>query len=352
MGFLDDLDYRLRQVKLGQNPYATNNFSFGADLPDISQLPLNYYFKPTEVNPEDVEDKTKKTNKTPFNWNGAAQFGLTAANFFTQKVENPSWWNTGVTYGKQMPGIGGAIFTGIDTLNNLGGHENTSKWNIDENLASTQAAEYGGAYDYMRDVSDQTGKRVGLFTGIGDNTKKKKRKAKLLEGQIAAQENERRDYEALASNPYSGLQRATNVINATQPLPIGFKHGGSISYVEKIIPYVEEIIVEDITSFQKGGSFNILPEGALHARKHNIDLDNITKKGIPVISEKEDGTVEQQAEIERDEIILRLQVTEDIEKAQKKYKETNDETIPIEIGKMLVNEILYNTKDNLNLLNK
>jgi hypothetical protein len=29
---------------------------------------------------------------------------------------------------------------------------------------------------------------------------------------------------------------------------------------------------------------NVIPEGALHARKHSLDLDNITKKGIPVIT--------------------------------------------------------------------
>jgi hypothetical protein len=31
----------------------------------------------------------------------------------------------------------------------------------------------------------------------------------------------------------------------------------------------------------------------LHARKHNIDIDGITKKGIPVISEMPDGNIQQ-----------------------------------------------------------
>nr|DAR22819.1 MAG TPA: hypothetical protein [Caudoviricetes sp.] len=30
----------------------------------------------------------------------------------------------------------------------------------------------------------------------------------------------------------------------------------------------------------------------MHARKHNMDLDGITKKGIPVISENQNGKIE------------------------------------------------------------
>nr|DAD58545.1 MAG TPA: hypothetical protein [Bacteriophage sp.] len=30
----------------------------------------------------------------------------------------------------------------------------------------------------------------------------------------------------------------------------------------------------------------------MHARKHNMDLEGITKKGIPVVSEKDDGKIE------------------------------------------------------------
>jgi len=28
---------------------------------------------------------------------------------------------------------------------------------------------------------------------------------------------------------------------------------------------------------------SIIPEGALHARKNNMNVENITKKGIPVV---------------------------------------------------------------------
>ena len=109
--------------------------------------------------------------------------------------------------------------------------------------------------------------------------------------------------------------------------------------------------------FQEGGSINVIPEGALHARKHNMDMEGITKKGIPVIAEGEDGEIEQQAEIERAEIILRLEVTKKLEELEEKYydKDTSNkekDEYALEAGQLLVQEILYNTQDNANLINQ
>lgn len=107
--------------------------------------------------------------------------------------------------------------------------------------------------------------------------------------------------------------------------------------------------------FQQGGSINIIPEGALHAHKHNMDMEGITPKGIPVVSNKEGGEVEQQAEIEREEIIFRLEVTKKLEELEKKFydSETSQkekDECALEAGKLLVEEILYNTQDNTNKL--
>ena len=111
------------------------------------------------------------------------------------------------------------------------------------------------------------------------------------------------------------------------------------------------------TKYKEGGSINVIPEGALHARKHNMDIEGITKKGIPVIAEGEGGEVEQQAEIERAEIILRLELTQKLEELQKKFynKDTSDkekDECALEAGQLLVQEILYNTQDNANLINQ
>ena len=104
-----------------------------------------------------------------------------------------------------------------------------------------------------------------------------------------------------------------------------------------------------------GGTINVIPEGALHARKHHLEelnpeLEGITKKGIPVISQGEGGEVIQQAEIERSEWIMNLEATNKIEELRKKYHSTESEAekdqIAIEAGKLLTQEIMENTKDN------
>lgn len=142
--------------------------------------------------------------------------------------------------------------------------------------------------------------------------------------------------------------------------PQSFKEGGSITKSDWLIevdvnniPFefrgedIEEVELDSILpEFKEGGKFNLIPEGALHARKHNMDVEGITPKGIPVVSEAEGGELEQQAEIEREEIIFRLEVTKKIEELAK----NGSDEAAIEAGKLLVEEILYNTIDNTNNL--
>ena len=143
-----------------------------------------------------------------------------------------------------------------------------------------------------------------------------------------------------------------------------FKEGGTIESIEEPIEETtieltveeteeepEEESIDEIPEFKEGGSVNVIPEGALHARKHHMEMDGITKKGIPVV----DNNGTQQAEIENSELIIRLEVTQEIERLYKIYyseessKKEKDE-VALEAGKLLVNEILYNTIDNTNKL--
>ena len=98
---------------------------------------------------------------------------------------------------------------------------------------------------------------------------------------------------------------------------------------------------------QKGGVIgidtNLLPEGALHARLNHLqdtnpDLEDTTRKGIPVLDE----SGQQVAEIEHSELILRLEITKKIEELMK----DGSEEAMIEAGKILVSEIIDNTQDN------
>lgn len=107
-----------------------------------------------------------------------------------------------------------------------------------------------------------------------------------------------------------------------------------------------------VGSFQNGGVIgidtNILPEGALHRELNDLDDINpeigeeVTKKGIPVIVTDKDGNIDQVAEIEKEEIILRKELTTKIEAL---WKDGSEEAM-IEAGKLLAEEIITNTQDN------
>lgn len=103
--------------------------------------------------------------------------------------------------------------------------------------------------------------------------------------------------------------------------------------------------------FEEGGKVNVIPDGALHARKHHLDevdekLKDVTAKGIPVITEEKGGEITQQAEVEINEIIFHLEATNQFEKLAK----DGSDDAAVELGKILVKEILENTVDNTGLL--
>ena len=107
---------------------------------------------------------------------------------------------------------------------------------------------------------------------------------------------------------------------------------------------------------------SVIPEGALHAHKHNLDLDGITQKGIPVLQnidesvetleeiKKQGGELQQSAEIEREEIIFSKELTDYIEEARAEWHETNSNDILEEVGKRVTKELLFNTRDNAGLI--
>ena len=107
---------------------------------------------------------------------------------------------------------------------------------------------------------------------------------------------------------------------------------------------------------------SVIPEGALHAHKHNLDLDGITKRGIPVIQNVNDevetlaeiqqkgGELQQSAEIEREEIIFSKELTDFIEEKRKEWHETGSNEILEEVGKRVTKEILFNTDDRADLI--
>lgn len=161
----------------------------------------------------------------------------------------------------------------------------------------------------------------------------------------------RSQYELVKTEPYYKYVKRKTPIKQETPQ---HKNGGSIIELisETTISLVDPL---NVPEFQNGGSINVIPDGALHARKHNMNLDGITEKGIPVVSEKDDGKIEQQAEIEKEEVIFRLEVTQKLEELEKKYyseeaSQKEKDEYALEAGKLITEELLHNTKDNAGLL--
>ena len=117
--------------------------------------------------------------------------------------------------------------------------------------------------------------------------------------------------------------------------PFKMENGGELSY------------------FKQGGQMTTIPSGSLHARKNGMELaekGEITSKGIPVI----DNDGNQQAEIERNEVIFNHSTTTKLEELYKKFSNTDKESekddIAIKAGKILTNELINNTQDNTGLI--
>lgn len=276
-------------------------------------------------------------------------------------VRKAKWENAAnIAAGAAMmiPGVGWGSGAGILAFN-AAGHAFGRKAHtitLDEDTFSKSQGSYGSTLDTVQNALADSGAKFSLWNTSGRHKVNKKideanRQQNLLSNIINTAEDRRLIRDSMSA--FNGINRRYSLQGGYDQGSVhSAKQGAKLELIE-IPEYaeVEEVEIlwdyEDISKFEKGGKMNIIPEGALHARLHHMDIEGITKKGIPVISEKEGGEIEQQAEIEHSEIILRLSVTEQLEKLM---KQEDKDKAAIEAGKLLVKEILYNTDDRVNLL--
>lgn len=106
---------------------------------------------------------------------------------------------------------------------------------------------------------------------------------------------------------------------------------------------------------------SVLPDGSLHKNKHNLDLDHVTNKGVPVITidgdadtfeeiKAHEDSITQHAEVESLEVIFSKELTDFIEQKRKEWHETGSNDILEEVGKRVTKELLENTKDETGLI--
>lgn len=133
------------------------------------------------------------------------------------------------------------------------------------------------------------------------------------------------------------------------------KEGTKLLSIEQVRAIIQSNHQKETEKLQNGGVIgvdtNILPEGALHARKNgladlNPELEDATKKGIPVMAVEGEQIQTQVAEIESAEVIMRLKVTQRLEELRK----DGSEEAMIEAGKLVTEELIENTQDNVGMI--
>ena len=224
-------------------------------------------------------------------------------------------------------------------------------------------SSYGGTQSTVDDALTKSGKKYGLLSGRARNRANRQiHNAQMQQSKMSNIADEAQMAFTASNNPLLGTQLQLNggyQQNTVKAGKSGLKMDrdfakrvvklGKKSKVQKI---QEEVRAEEVAGFKNGGSVNVIPDGALHAHKHHLEnvdekFEEVTTKGIPVITEEKGGDIKQHAEVEREEIIFNLEVTKQLEKLM---QDGSDEAA-IEAGKLLVYEILENTVDNTGLLN-
>lgn len=276
------------------------------------------------------------------------------------KEVTSSLWKGALKTGNPYAIAGAGILKGVDFLNRYAGKK-TQKQGTDAGLKT------GG---YALQLSQGAGQKTTLtkrkWAKDIDRQTKRADRQNLLAGRAAYAGAQN---ELAASNTYGdivsktqqqlGGSFKTNILSAKQGTKINPKKLSNIKKkaLYKVKKAQEGINPDDLQKMQDGGQFNVIPEGALHARKNNYDGElgeQVTSKGIPVITYNEEGKIVQHAEIEHSEIIFSKEVSTKLEDYFKQYKETDDKLkkaeLELECGRFLAYEILENTEDNMGLI--
>lgn len=298
--------------------------------------------------------------------------------------------------------------SGLGLINSLGS-KRTKDFSLNKDTIEKVGGDYAGAVNTMEEAVSKAGKKVGLFSSTS-RFNKLIDKAQTFTNQTTGIANTYQDQLANKSqlaytrylqdingSPQQYIQRVKHgailqrinlrkhrkggqlkdkidieikqeqwqpIINLEYPEVSKLKEGGQLEESKEWTP----IISLDIQKLEEGGKTdkpkqeldkieetnqkNVIPEGALHAHKHHMEnAEDLTKKGIPVV----DNKGEQQAEIERNEIIFSLEVTKQLEDLHKRYQgytntQKEKDELAIEAGKLLVYEILHNTEDRTGLI--
>lgn len=256
--------------------------------------------------------------------------------------------------------------TPVGLINSIGAKKADTITKDNEAFEQVGSA-YGGTQATVDDALTKSGKKYGLFSGGARNRANRQiHNAQMQQSKMSNIADEAQMAFAASNNPLLGLGTQLQLNGGYQQNTVRAGKSGlkmdrdfakrvvklSKGQKEKRKKIQEEVRMEEVAGFKNGGVVNVIPDGALHAHKHHLEnvdekFEDVTSKGIPVITEEKGGDIKQHAEVEREEIIFNLEVTKQLEKLM----QDGSDGAAIEAGKLLVYEILENTVDNTGLLN-
>lgn len=295
-----------------------------------------------------------------------------------------------------FPGINSMIRSGFDSIATAAGSQKEDTQDKIYDTASDFVSQFGvvgkvaaGAIDFWNFTDKVGGRKIKSIDGTTGsssyaNNSREAKNFRMTQGSAANK------YQKLVDSSLKQTAMARNVVNlnrqavearqATDNTNLSFlnkkaggvsgplltaKNGGILKEIKSVISkHNRKLILDenffkekpqensDIKMFKDGGA--VIPSGALHKNKHHLESidpnlkQNITTKGIPVITIEEGGEIKQHAEIEKEEVILSLSLTKQIEQL---WKEGTDEAA-IEAGKLLTEALLRDTEDNVGLIEK
>ena len=215
-------------------------------------------------------------------------------------------------------------------------------------LTKSMGASYAGSIDDISTAEGMSGGRYVVGKDKINDLIREARRQNYLITDIAQTNTQRKMSDYGTDLAQQNLNRYAG--NNYQNTHVG-KHGMKLMSVDEIKRILELRKQNEIQAFQNGGvigiDVNVIPEGKYHAHKNHLgelnkEFEDLTKKGIPVVAHSEGGEIEQVAEIEKMELIFRLEVTNKLEEL---FKDGSEDAM-IEAGKLVAYEIMENTQDN------
>lgn len=303
--------------------------------------------------------------------NGAASLLLPGAGFFTKRTEkykkseelanSSAYTGTSAAGDKAMKNAGAKILFGRGKANRMIREQKQRDSQVQDIIADARddkagvaSANFIAGRNQMDSMGGYTALRVqkgGLLVNLEFLKRCKK---KLQEG--GSVQN--------SAMPVDFVERI-EVTNGTKGTVDSITNNAKVNKKEEKIKPINQQQPQQIQQpttqptskvgafyFKHGGKVNVIPSGKLHKERHRLEkvvegMDKVSKKGIPIVITNNAGELRQQAEIERNEIIL----NKDLSGKILELMDSEDiETAMIEAGKLLSDEVMENTEDNTGLI--